>query len=72
MSTSFRDKVTVYIFRIGDYWETADITRVFSSFEKALECIPVGFEQVDVGGYDYYAQDDRKNRWLSIKGYKVK
>lgn len=62
---------TITIFEIGKHYDTADITKVFSSMEKAMAHIPEGFEKIDVGGYDYYAENKEKCEWLSIKSYEV-
>ena len=61
----------IVIFEIGRFHETADITRVFSSMKKAVVCIPKGFKEIKIAGYDYYAEDKRRNKWLRLQQYKV-
>lgn len=59
----------IAIFEIGDYHEGADIVRVFSSVEKAIENIPLGFKSINSLPGDY--ADEINERWLAIKEYEV-
>lgn len=69
---SEKEKVYIALFEIGDFYEVADITRVFSSIEKAKRYIPKGFKELSkIGGYKYYGQDESKKQWVTIKIYEV-
>ena len=60
----------IAIFESGDYWDVSDITRMFSSVEKAIENIPPGFEKTE--SFDRHYYEDRDNeKWLSIREYEV-
>jgi len=61
----------IVIFEIGDSYAGADITRVFSSMKKAIQCIPKGFKEVVIKGYDYYAENERRNKWLRVQRYRI-
>ena len=58
----------IALFEIGDYHKVFNITRVFSSMEKARENIPSGFK--DIGYLNSYA-DEINEKWLSIKEFEV-
>ena len=65
----------IAIFEIGDFYDTPDIIRVFSSVAKAKENIPSGFKELQdfpsshLSSHHY--EDGNKKRWLSIKEYEV-
>lgn len=61
----------VAVLRIGKFWDTADITRIFNTTDKAMKNIPKGFKKIDVGGYFFYAENERTGSWLTIKTYEV-
>ena len=63
--------LSVAIFQIGKYYDSPDIIKVFSSFDKAMEHVPKGFKQIQVLGSYYYAENKRRGEWLSIKCYEV-
>lgn len=59
----------IAIFEIGDYHDSPDIIRVFSSVEKAIENIPSGFGKIEYPGHHY--ADINNEKWLTIKEYEV-
>lgn len=60
----------VAIFEIGNFHESADITKVYATAELAIESIPVGFKKMmDFSGYWENQVDER---WVTIKTYTVK
>ena len=62
----------VAIFEIGNYHDSPDIVRVFSSVEKAIENIPSGFEKRKNFSLEYlYYEDEINKKWLNIKEYEV-
>lgn len=64
-------KMKIAIFEIGNFHDSPDIVRIFSSAKKAIENIPSEFEKRDSSpGYNYY-EDKVSERWLSISEHKV-
>jgi hypothetical protein len=65
----------VYIFEIGSYWDTPDVTKVFGSLEYAMSHIPKGFKELKQWGCEtskeYYAQNEKSRRWLKITPHEV-
>lgn len=61
----------IAILETGLYHDTPDITRVFSSVEKAIENIPPGFKKIDVRLPGYYYEYKTDEKWLSIKEYEI-
>ena len=61
----------VAIFESGDFWDVSDITRVFSSVEKAIENVPSGFKERQDFPFYYYYEDEINKKWLVIKEYEV-
>jgi len=65
----------VAILETGEFHEAPDNTTVFSTQEKALKSIPIGFVKQDtyLDGEKYvYYVDELNESWLTIKLYEVK
>lgn len=61
----------IAMFEIGNYHDSPDITRVFSSVEKAIENIPHGFKEIQDFPFYHYYENEINEKWLSIKEYKI-
>ena len=64
--------MNVAVFEIGNFYSVADITKMFSSKEHAIENIPGGFKRIDVLATNgLYYEDSINEKWLTIKAYEV-
>ena len=61
----------IAILETGDFHDTPDITRVFSSVEKARKNIPSEFKRVTVGLSRYYYENEAGEKWLNIEEYEI-
>lgn len=66
--------IIVWLLECGEYYEAADIKKIFSCKELAMEFIPAskGYKQAIIPGYHYFAKKEKgKKRWLTITPYEI-
>jgi hypothetical protein len=61
----------VYVLEMGNYHDTPGITRVFRDDGMAKKHIPKSYIAKEISGYFYYASDEKKRKWATVKKYKV-
>lgn len=60
---------TCYVVEIGGFYDTPDTTRIFSTYEKALNILPYGFEERPDDYSMFLAINEAKEQWFTIKRY---
>lgn len=71
MRWNIKGHMKIAIFEIGNYHDSPDITKVFSSVEKAKENISPEFKEIQDFPFYHYYENESKEKWLSIKEYKI-
>jgi hypothetical protein len=62
----------VFVLEIGNYYDHAEMTRIFLTLQAATAAIPKGFnERPDVTAWCYYGHDEIRGKWASIKRYEL-
>lgn len=60
----------VYLFRIGEDYDSPDITRIFKNYDDALKEVPSGFVEQHPFEH-YYAHNGEEGKWLTIEKIKL-
>jgi len=63
--------MTVYLLEIGEHYDPRHTMKAFASGIAAFKAVPDGFEEKQVGGYFYYADNKTTKEWLTITELEV-
>ena len=61
----------IALYQIGNFYDVPTTTRVFDSKETAMANIPKGFKKTESIFDDYYCENEKEEKWLSIKLFEV-